>query len=389
VPPQNIGLYYPYIHFRDSAWLKRATLYWDKLARIVPEADDVNAEDTDLVRELKHDSDFIEDLRPTHQTNKVGRRFLRLMQTHERELRSKYGLARWEGRLIGTHPYKRRHVGDDLVAEVYSEKLSNRLREALVETQLAYSPPYANHLLMHRKLAGVYMTVLADAMAGKVYQPTTDHIRNHFAVMGGNMQHIKEVLLPSKSKCHAGMKTLDTSRVAMFAIQMAVPKNIEAVSVKDLLRFRKSYKDEVAEFRKDVTSFVHDHQVMSSFVSRPQDLQRALEEAYHNKLEKKLNEVDAIVRKTWHETAFAMLYVSPMALVGKAIPTFFGLEEPISTTIAAIALAGIPVVRQKRKELKSQIGPAAYLLHAKESFAPTSTRTVSFKKWTRNFFFRM
>ena len=31
-----IGLYYPFIHFKDEAWLKAITLYWDRVKRIVP-----------------------------------------------------------------------------------------------------------------------------------------------------------------------------------------------------------------------------------------------------------------------------------------------------------------------------------------------------------------
>src|SRR5882762_5637745 len=33
---QQPGLYYPYIHVRDEAWLKAAALYWPSLRRIVP-----------------------------------------------------------------------------------------------------------------------------------------------------------------------------------------------------------------------------------------------------------------------------------------------------------------------------------------------------------------
>jgi len=32
----NIGLYYPYIQFKDETWLKLTALYWDRMARIVP-----------------------------------------------------------------------------------------------------------------------------------------------------------------------------------------------------------------------------------------------------------------------------------------------------------------------------------------------------------------
>jgi hypothetical protein len=31
-------LYYPFIHFRDEAWLKLSALYWDDVTRIVPKS---------------------------------------------------------------------------------------------------------------------------------------------------------------------------------------------------------------------------------------------------------------------------------------------------------------------------------------------------------------
>src|SRR5437588_13023546 len=31
------GLYYPYTHFRNAAWLKTAALYYDEIARVVPD----------------------------------------------------------------------------------------------------------------------------------------------------------------------------------------------------------------------------------------------------------------------------------------------------------------------------------------------------------------
>ena len=32
----TIGLYHPFIHFKDDDWLKLSALYWDRMARIVP-----------------------------------------------------------------------------------------------------------------------------------------------------------------------------------------------------------------------------------------------------------------------------------------------------------------------------------------------------------------
>jgi hypothetical protein len=44
------ALYYPYVHFKNDAWVKLSALYWDKLKRIVPEG--YPTEDSATVRGL-------------------------------------------------------------------------------------------------------------------------------------------------------------------------------------------------------------------------------------------------------------------------------------------------------------------------------------------------
>jgi hypothetical protein len=43
-----VGLYYPYINFRDEGWLKTAALYCDGITRIVPYS--IEGLDSDVVR---------------------------------------------------------------------------------------------------------------------------------------------------------------------------------------------------------------------------------------------------------------------------------------------------------------------------------------------------
>jgi hypothetical protein len=57
----HIGLYYPFIHFRDESWLKLTSLYWDRMGRIVPEG--YGLRDNDTVRQFK-DSGYIRNFHP-------------------------------------------------------------------------------------------------------------------------------------------------------------------------------------------------------------------------------------------------------------------------------------------------------------------------------------
>ena len=47
----KIGLYYPFIHFKNEDWLKASALYWDKMGRIVPYGYEIR-NDTETVKRL-------------------------------------------------------------------------------------------------------------------------------------------------------------------------------------------------------------------------------------------------------------------------------------------------------------------------------------------------
>ena len=391
---ETFGLYYPYIHFQDQDWLHRAALYWDKMGRIVPDLDDVNAEDTDLVRALKYEVGFVEDLRPRKETDKVGSKFLTLLKTYEGQLRSHYGTHKWEHRLEkqGTD-WNRKHE-DEIVEQVYAEKMSEGLRQSLVDTDLAYAPKHRDFVLMHRTLADVYMTVLANAMAKKQYEPTTDNVINHYAVMGNSIEHIKHALLPSttirEEKTELPQPSL--SKVAMFALKMNVPTNTDGQSVKKIVKkivkFRRTHGESVQEFRADVAKFARNQRLLRLMIHNQEEFQNELEAAYNEKVQQKLENVNKMIKDVWNETAVGMLCVSPTALITKGLPAVIGAVEPISTTIGALALGTALVLRKNERDLKAKIGPEAYLLHAREYFEPAS-RSKRIKRWSRRFFFRI
>jgi hypothetical protein len=69
----DIALYYPHIDFRDDAWLKGAALYWPGIARLAPAGYPRN--DSETVRQLSGELDFILDIEPTPYTAMVAKEF--------------------------------------------------------------------------------------------------------------------------------------------------------------------------------------------------------------------------------------------------------------------------------------------------------------------------
>ena len=61
----TIGLYHPFIHFKNDDWLKLSALYWGRMARIVPpsywgdQGTTVLAEDSDVTRALISELEYV------------------------------------------------------------------------------------------------------------------------------------------------------------------------------------------------------------------------------------------------------------------------------------------------------------------------------------------
>src|SRR6266478_2822415 len=87
-----IGLYYPFIHFKDDAWLKLTALYWDKMGRIVPET--YKTEDSETVKRLAEESGYIETFRPGWVRPEFGERFLRFLKTSKAKLKRRYDISK-------------------------------------------------------------------------------------------------------------------------------------------------------------------------------------------------------------------------------------------------------------------------------------------------------
>src|SRR5947209_1269290 len=89
----SLGLYYPYMHFRDETWLKAAALYWDQVNRIVPETMQGRTDDSPVVEALKGELGFVHDIAPVMETMQVGPLFLQALVRTEAEVVSMFSFA--------------------------------------------------------------------------------------------------------------------------------------------------------------------------------------------------------------------------------------------------------------------------------------------------------
>nr|APZ78676.1 uncharacterized protein [Cystobacterineae bacterium] len=176
-----IGLYYPYIQFKDETWLKLTALYWDRMVRIVPK--NFPLEDSEGVRllanrEKEGDKSFVVDRVPEETELKtVADEFTRLVGQHGDELAKRYSVANRASWPISPVTVATEPNSDPRLAYVYPAKMATDLQTLLIGAGLAEMGPSRPDvgLGLHPRMADVYMLALARTIAeNSSYTPVTD-----------------------------------------------------------------------------------------------------------------------------------------------------------------------------------------------------------------------
>ncbi len=373
-----IGLYYPFIHFKDDSWVKLAALYWDRMGRIVPK--DYKTHDSDTVRQLIDELGFIDNFAPGEETMSVGKRFVAVLEQHRDKLRDRYGIAQRDNwpddpiTLTAAPP-----GSDPKLAYVFAEKIWGDLGWTLEHLGLARygQGDDPRWLGLHPRLADVYMAVLAAEMASsRGLHPVTDETINHVAVSGYSIERITQALLGDVVL--AAEQPADNEieiRLAALALQSVLPKDIANVPTKKIIELRKQHSDELTEFQ----NYIHGLADGLSVVKDPSALKTHLDVEYEKNLKPKINNLKKSLQALDISTVLGAMNLE-IKMSGALAGIILAPLSPILAAAGAFALTVLPVIGEKRKayEEKLRSSPVAYLLHLEEELQPaTLTSWVS------------
>ncbi|WP_157869306.1 DUF6236 family protein [Streptomyces hirsutus] len=402
----HIGLYYPYIHFRDEGWLKIAALYWRELARVVPE--DYRLSDSRTARVLAQEIDFVTNVGPTPAAQQVAPMFLDLLDRYADALRTAgYGVSEsWEerynhaaapfdpasprslgpssGNSRSMRPYRAR------AAAAYWEEFTPELREALFTTGLATDGRRAPGLqarrslmegrwvTMNAALAWLYKCAFVEALAAQGrYTPTTDQPDAHLASNGWDADRIAEVLLRTPTPSASSLPPAPSADiVGLLAIRIAVPADLTDVPVEKIVKLRKDHRDEFAAFTSTVAETVDLLKQELAGTTLPEAHERYLHMAVEQRFEAPLQALQAAMKRQGINTVYSALNVKfeipALAATAGGAGVLAGHPLLGGAVGAALTFANLRHTHiQQTKALKAQ-NPAAYLLAVQRGLTPPS-----------------
>jgi hypothetical protein len=372
-----VGLYYPFIHFRDEGWLKLSALYWDGMRRIVPAGAQVH--DSDEVKRLV-DAEFIQNKSPLQAALEIAGPFRELINNHGDTLRNEFDVANRDMWPDDIHTSLYAPGRDAKLAYVFDEKMDPQLLSDLFGYGLVASrSDNPRWIGMHPRLAKVYMMSLAEAMAPRLgAHPLTDETFDHVAVSGLTMERLAAALLDRAEFTAQARTDADAQReveeaMVSLAFKSVVPTDPASIPAEKIVEFRRIYAEERGLFQSEIANLIKALDYLRD-VKDPQELDQHLRNQYEKTLAPRLERLGKGLRSANIDTAESAMTVSitlPAAVTAILAAVGLTLVAPVSAP-AGIAFAAWRIRRSHKKAVDSLLKPSpeAYLYRASKLSTP-------------------
>jgi Family of unknown function (DUF6236) len=265
----EMGLYYPYVHFRDERWLKLAALYWPRMARIATPG--YPTHDSELVRRLSGELGFVVNVSPVSACSAVAAPFTDLIGSL-----GPAELARW--RVTSTGPYEPddlapvsqvpvvaseelpvisapmgHHAGvsqsdGGRLSAVHESEVSGVLRANLIAADLA-RPVREEWLAVHPELAWLYKCRLTEEVARRNrLAATTDQLPAYAALAGAAMPATPMASPVPAVPASAGIETA----FGLLAVSAVIPADLDLIPAEKIIEARRRFGRQFDRWREHV-----------------------------------------------------------------------------------------------------------------------------------------
>lgn len=369
-----IGLYYPFIHFREEDWLKLSLIYWDRIARIVPEG--FRTHDSEDVRRVRGELDAVIDTRPSQGGSHIVSEFVAFVSQHAGQLRQKYDIAKSYSWKINEYTQSRAPAGTNArFGYIYDEKLGNQLTHLLLSEGLAIRGEWGDPrwIGVHPDISAVYMTALAESIAGRSgYSLLSDDLTAHVAVGECSVNGFSQVLLHDVLDQPITEPPNLSTALAITAIRTVVPQKLKELPIGKIIKLRKDYGIELAEFQRWIHGSAKQLQDTAGTVQSLAAMNEHLIDFEQNQVRPRLRRLRADLKKMKFETISGALGIkSPWTVGGTAAALY--LHQP-ALAVGGVAFSAVAQFGKQTREAGklTAANPTAYLMYAQERLAPKS-----------------
>lgn len=402
----RIGLYYPYIHFRDERWLKTAALYWPRIARIVD--DDYPIHDSELVKRLIGELDFIVNVQPSSARDSLAEPFAKLISpswpdrwriaadaswepdqsmpmegTRPRSIHSTIypiDVVYWATPAEYRSPLPGRHIrrASPPVSGIHISEISPRLYDRLIHEGFARRVG-EDWIGVHPELAWLYKCHLtADIASSNKLAPTTDQLEAHAFMSGPSLPAGFANTSEAQPKAIAAQSVETT--FGLLAVTAVIPTDIENIPIAKIIEMRRRFNAEFDRWRQYSDHLSAELADQLGDIESPAVLSAYLQDAVKRY---SLQPVVDLRRSLDSLGLDSMLQTVNTKFEVPASLTALGLLAQPQLAAAAGIAAGAVAIRQagRKKAVAAQMTPAAYLLNIQE--------TLNAKSWLQRIILTM
>ncbi|MFJ6918628.1 DUF6236 family protein [Streptomyces sp. NPDC101133] len=415
---REIGLYYPFFHVRDDAWLKAAALYLPRIARLRPPGYPMGDSRTASV--LRDELDFLQDIDPGQQATAVAGEFEALIDREGDRILELYGIGQTSQRIPtqmmiedGFQWWQPDHEG--AFAWIHASQLGVPAHIDLWEWEKAHATyigmPSSNPLIrliprihelglaraggrinpftgrrddnflwvgMHPHMVSVYSCALAARIAqANSLTPVTDDPRFFLLPDLWTADDLGAALLqdapPGGSSPASGRASV---LYACAAVQAVLPSGIERVPVEKIIHARKVLSDEFDAFSAHIEA-LHEEFSLLDGIEDPGILQAQLESMVERNLTKPTRELECGLRTLGMDPVRGVFGLKSLELPAVAALAAHTMHmAPIAGAGGAIAIQLLSSVRTAQRTSAAQRKSAAgYLLGLRRDLDPATALT--------------
>ncbi|WP_326762548.1 DUF6236 family protein [Streptomyces phaeochromogenes] len=385
----RIGLYFPYVHIRDAAWVKATALYWPALARVA--AVEYPVHDSDTVRALADGLDFIQQLPPGPAAEAVAPHFINVIREHHAILHPYFGVSpedidqsdpsdpEWRAVNRYSPPGEIWRPPDERTSlvEVHWDEFAPALRQVLLDSQLGLNTHRPTLLSgdeeydwmsVDPKLAWVYKLALTEELARQHgLTPITDNPVSQQQVHDWDEARIFAELFD-----YHPHDPSPVSAIGMLTTQLPLPEGIADVPVDDIIKLRTDYQPEFDRFVDALDAAAAE---LTSSLLEEQDPQIVALHVAHIRrthFEQPLNDLKAAIKGLKLGTGLGLMNLQTQLPALGAIGGAAAQWPAITATSIGFGLVGLHHVAAKERDRIRSDSPVTYLLQAEKVADPPS-----------------